>query len=208
MALAATLIAHLSLTQIRGLQAEQRIAKPLTTQFVKRQPRLTKPLELKKRPQPKRRQIQRKMVAVKARMQAAQQAAGFQPTQVLGRLARPSAQIGRMAGLGSVEMEPQSVAGIIEGSKEVEQKIDMSLELLDIQALDTGQYHALVVQDPEDKSNVKGFCRLAVVYSEAMSGRRYPGSGQTYFERYVVPVIRTVADAICRPRPRADFSRA
>ena len=61
------LAAHFSLSQVRGLQAEQKAAKPLTTQFVKRHPRLTKPLELKKKPLPKKRVMQRKMVAVKAR---------------------------------------------------------------------------------------------------------------------------------------------
>ena len=48
-------VAHLSLTQIGVLREEERAVKPLTTQFIKRQPRLTKPLELKKRPQPKQR---------------------------------------------------------------------------------------------------------------------------------------------------------
>ena len=60
------LVVHGSLTRITASRENKKAAKPLTTQFVKRQPRLTKPLELKKRPQPKRRRIQRTMVAVKA----------------------------------------------------------------------------------------------------------------------------------------------
>ena len=48
------LVIHLGLSQLRGYGQEQRAAKPFTTQFVKRQPRLTKPLEMKKRPRPKR----------------------------------------------------------------------------------------------------------------------------------------------------------
>jgi hypothetical protein len=63
-------------------------------------------------------------------------------------------------------LEPTSSAGAIEGAREVEQKIDMSLELLDIEALDTGKYNALVIEDPNDKRNIRGFCRLAVIYSE------------------------------------------
>jgi hypothetical protein len=157
--------AHLSLTRIAGFEAEEKAAKPLTTQFVKRQPRLTKPLELKKRPQPKRRQVQRKMVAVKARMQHAQGGVRFQPLQVLGGLARPAVQVGRAAGFAGTEFEPTSFAGAIEGTREAEQKIDMSLELMDIEALDTGRYHAMVVQDPGDKRSIKGFCRLSVIYS-------------------------------------------
>ena len=48
-------LAHVWLTQITQVRQADRAAKPLTTQFVKRRPRLTKPLDLKKRPQPKRR---------------------------------------------------------------------------------------------------------------------------------------------------------
>ena len=159
---------HLSLTRLVVLEAEKMAVKPLTTQFIKRQPRLTKPLELKKRPRPKRRQIQRKMVAVRARLDRGEVQAGFQPTRALGGLAKPRAEIGRVAGLAGVRMEPASVAQAVEGAKDVEQTIDMSLELLDIEALDTGKYHALVVQDPVDKRNITGFCHLAIVYSRAL----------------------------------------
>ena len=57
---------HLALTQVGSFSDEDKTTKPLTTQFIKRQPRLTKPLELKKRPRPKRRMMQRRMVSVKA----------------------------------------------------------------------------------------------------------------------------------------------
>jgi hypothetical protein len=76
-----------------------------------------------------------------------------------------------MAGLAGVEMEPASVAQAVEGAKDVEQRIDLSLELLDIEALDTGQYHALVVQDPNDKRNIRGFFRLVYAYSRSMRER-------------------------------------
>ena len=173
---------HLSLTQIGGFETEDKVVKPLTTQFIKRQPRLSKPLELKKRPQPKRRRMQRKMVSVKAEMQRDQRGSCFQPSQVLRGLARPSVDIGRIAGFGSVEVEPRSIAGIIEGAKEVEQKIDMSLELLDIDALNTGQHHAMVIQDPTDKRNITGFLNLAYIYSDWMTGmEEYKSSDMTFY---------------------------
>ena len=164
---------HLSLMQISGFEAEHKVVKPLTTQFVKRQPRLTKPLELKKYPQPKRRSIQRKMISVKAKMPRDQRGARLQPIQALKGLAKPSVEIGRIAAFGNVEIEPKSIAGIIEGTKEVEQKVDMSLELLDIDVLDTGQYHAMVVQYPEDKRVIRGFFHLAFTYSPSMRNRNW-----------------------------------
>jgi hypothetical protein len=64
-------------------------------------------------------------------------------------------------------LEPQAVAQSVGGSKETKDVVHLSLEMLDIEALDTGQYHALVVQDPRDKRSIKGFLHLAVL--------RHPG---------------------------------
>jgi hypothetical protein len=41
--------------------------------------------------------------------------------------------------------------------------VDMDLELLDVDAMDTGRYRALVVQDPSDPRGLRGFVRLAAV---------------------------------------------
>lgn len=39
--------------------------------------------------------------------------------------------------------------------------VDMSLEMVDIEALDTGQYQAMVIQDPSDKRNIRGYFHIA-----------------------------------------------
>ena len=191
LALALAVGAHLSLTRLVAFETETQAAKPLTTQFIKRQPRLTKPLEMKKHPRPKRRQVERQMVTAKAELKPGGTQARFQPTHLLGDLARPHVHVARMAGLVSVPMEPASAAEAVKGTKDVEQVIDMSLELLDIQALDTGKYHALVVQDPEDKTNISGFCHLAIAElpREAFD---YPYT----FEYYVLPGFLRIPAAI------------
>ena len=163
--LGVTLAAHLSLTQIRSLRPEQKTAKPLTTRFVKRQPRLTKPLEMRKRPQPKKRSLRRQMVAVKARTQEARVASGIEIYGLVRRLARPRASVSRYVDVAGAQMEPQALAGMIQGEKEAKNIIDASLDMLDVDALDTGRYHALVIQDPTDKRNIKGFFRLKYAYS-------------------------------------------
>ena len=184
---------HISLMQIGGFEADQEVVKPLTTQFIKRQPRLNKPLELKKRPKPRRRRIHREIVSIKARTVGGQRLARFEPTQVLRGLAQPSAEVVRITRLSSAAVEPKSIAHTIASTKDIEQKIDMALELLDIEALDTGQYHAMVIQDPEDKRNIEGFCRLAVVYSSIIYPDKYPR-----FEDYILPVVLNLADAMNR----------
>ena len=165
--------AHLSLTQWRGLAGEQRMAKPLTTQFVKRQPRLTKPLELKKRPRPKRRSMRRKMVAIKARVDRQHVSTRINAPRMLQSLARPSSLVARSASSSSVVVEPSTFAQSIESTKEAKNTIDTSLEMLSVDALDTGQHHAMVIQDPRDKRNVRGFFHLHPVYSVSMRERSW-----------------------------------
>ena len=208
---------HLSLTQIGGLESEQQAAKPLTTQFIKRQPRLTKPLELKKRPQPRQRRVQREMISVKAKVELGQRAAGIQAADVVRGLARPNVRIGRTAALGVAAIEPEALAGIIRGTKEAGQRIDTGLELLDIDALDTGQYHAMVILDPADKRNIRGFIHLAVVYSETIDARerevyyRIWGEGSQFYRRVLglnnlVGALNQHTDIRADIWPRYSFS--
>ena len=49
-------------------EAEKKAPRPLTTKFIKREPRLTKPLELRKIPQPKRQLARREVQLAQARM--------------------------------------------------------------------------------------------------------------------------------------------
>ena len=168
MALVCAVLVHLFLMQVNVFRSEQRTAKPLTTQFVKRQPRLTKPLELKKRPRVKRRRMQRRMVSVPLKAKRKEVAAVFQVPQVLRSLASPQMSVGRYVAFGTAELEPETVAQTFEGTREPDHKIDMSLEMMDIEALDTGLHHAMVIQDPNDKRNVRGFFHVAIAYSKSM----------------------------------------
>ena len=194
--LALAVAVHAALTRLRVLTQEQKTVKPLTTQFIKRQPRLSKPLESKKRPKPRRRNVQREMVAVRAKMQRGDAGETFQPTRVVGRLARPSVCFRRRADLGSPGFDPMSTASPIGSSKEAEQKIDMSLELLDVEALDTGRHHALVIQELADRRSIRGFCHLAIVFSRALYPR---GAGDHLsFDRYILPGFLRLVEAMNR----------
>ena len=58
-------------------EAEKKASRPLTTKFIKRQPRLSKPLELRKIPKFKRQMIRRQMRVAAARMDQVQATAVF-----------------------------------------------------------------------------------------------------------------------------------
>ena len=162
------LVVHLGFSQLRGLEERQGVAKPLTTQFVKRQPRLTKPLELKKRPAPRRRPLQRRLIAVKAQAERRDAASHFEPTRIMRGLTRPLASVARAGLVGDFAVEPQALAVGVESSMRAKQTMDVSLELLDTEALDTGKYQAMVVQDPSDRRNVRGFFHLVIAYPLTM----------------------------------------
>jgi hypothetical protein len=196
--MALSVAAHGGLSAWRVAVQEQHVAKPLTTQFVKRQPRLTKPLELKKRPAPKRRRVQREMVAVKVRAGRRDISSVVLPVQLVGGLARPQADVRRITGLQEIGMEPAAIAGTIRGAMESEGVVDMSLEMMDLDALDTGRYHAMVIEDPGDKRNLTGFLHLAPVYSPKVKGHM-AGSGELSGTAVSAPLaIRNVVRAVDR----------
>jgi len=64
----------------------------------------------------------------------------------------------------------ESVA--IASMKEPERRIDMQAEFLDLESINTGKYKGMVIRDPTDKRNVKGFVYLALAWSSVMQPSR------------------------------------
>jgi hypothetical protein len=69
----------------------------------------------------------------------------------------PAAAIGSEAVIGLPELGEVSVTGV----KESVRQVDMSLDLLSIRDMDTGQYQAMVIQDPDDRRSISGYMHLA-----------------------------------------------
>jgi hypothetical protein len=87
--------------------------------------------------------------------------------------------VGRIAASEAGVAEPEAVAQMVSGTKEAGRIVDLSLEMMDVDALDTGRYRAMVVQDPTDKRHIKGFLHLASAYPATASlpdneARRWP----------------------------------
>jgi len=162
--------AHLSLTQVRMAGEKAGAVKPLTTRFVKREPRLVKPLELKKRPRPKPRPMRRKVVMVKAKISRGEMfRSAALPFKVLDNLAKPKGSFSKRVHFSRPSLEIESYSGALISAKEPESRVDMSLEMIDIEALDTGKYQAMVIQDPRDKKKIKGFLHLVLIHVQTIS---------------------------------------
>ncbi len=167
---------HLIMVQVRISGAGKRAFKPLSIKFVKREPRLAKPLELRKRPRPKPRIMKRKMMEIKAKV-STKGLRTSSPLKVLDSMVKPHARVSRKVSFVRATLEPFVDVMEIKGVRNPEHCIDMSLEMLDIEALDTGKYHAMVIQDSRDKKSIRGYFHLAVAYSESMNLRTNPGTG-------------------------------
>ena len=68
---------------------------------------------------------------------------------------------------------PQMRAGALEGTRQGADEIDLSLELMDVQALDTGRHRAMVVVDPQDRRKLKGFLYMSGIYSPSIERAEY-----------------------------------
>ena len=157
---------------ITGSPQGESIPEPAKVKFfTRRDPTLTKPLELRKVPQPQRQLVRRQLQPTAARMDQVRATAAFdtrdlilnQPSPAAG-LANPSLLI---PGQSSGPELPAALgmAGVPPIARTTEQHIDLGLEMLDINSMDTGRYRAMVIQDPKDRQSLKGFVKLSQVMS-------------------------------------------
>ncbi len=166
---------HILLAGIDISPDKERAAKPLVSKFIKREPRLVKPLELKKRPKPKPRVMKRQMVKIKAKVELKEASSEFWMPKVLESLSVPKSSFPKRVVFSEIASEPGFSSRPVLSSRLPEEKIDMSMEMLDVDALDVGRYHAVVIQDPRDKKKVTGFFHLAIVYSKNFNREEHHG---------------------------------
>ena len=173
--LAAAMGVHLALVAVNPFtEALERAPRPLTTRFIKRQPRLTKPLELRKVPEPQRQLIERKMQLVKPQAEQVLALTAFDTRGLLGQVATPSAGLVRRARSTAPVLEPRLSAAAIAGTRVPASKVDLALEMLDIDAMDSGRYQAMVIQDQRDPQSVRGFVKIARIYSQLQQSGDQP----------------------------------
>ena len=171
-------LVHLCAAIIDPLEeAVETTPRPLTTKFIKREPRLTKPLELRKVPKPKRQMIQRQTTTTRARMDQVKATASFSTISALNMAATPSMMVARTVEVGGVDLEPTLTTVDITGSRQPDNKIDMALDMLDVNSMDTGRYRAMLVQEQGDPQAIKGFINFArVVSASALASGTATGS--------------------------------
>ena len=147
-------------------RSEIREAQPPTLEFVMRTPRLTKPFELKKK------RVQRKMTRRRVQAEIVPEipiSERINRPDVFGTVTTFNYAIESGATVGGQAVVPEIAAfARLASTKEPEKRLSMQEEFLDLEALDTGKYKGLVIQDPTNKQDIQGFVYLALAVGEEL----------------------------------------
>ncbi|MCY3789145.1 MAG: hypothetical protein OXH63_10195 [Gemmatimonadetes bacterium] len=176
-ALSAVLLAVLVLLDPFG-RAVPSAPHPPTVKYIKRQPRPTKPLSVRKISQPKQQPMVRKRQPTPIRTDPAHLTTNVTTEAPVKQSSIPGAlslvSLPHSSTPRPLDAERQLGADYLFGERAIgitrqsENKIDLALEMLDVNSLDTGQHQAVVIQDPDDPKALKGFIKLPFVVPRAM----------------------------------------
>ena len=149
------------------------VQPPIMVKFTKKRPL---PRTLTRRQRPQQRPLVRRaalqaapVVAMRPAPSASRPLPVFQTSALrLPTATLPARLVMPVPDFPARHIGPHMQAGALEGTRQGADEIDLALELMDVQALDTGQHRAMVVVDPQDRRQLKGFLYLSSVHSEAL----------------------------------------
>ena len=154
-------------TMVLSLPKEQvqPVPKPPTMELIVRKPRMTKPFEFQKKPKPRRIMTRKRSAARPSKPTITQR---FRNPNLFGTVMTFDYGIATQVSIAMDVVEPDIAPLVIESSKEPEKRINMQTEFLDLDALDTGKYKGMVIQDPANKQNIRGFIYLGVAWGSVL----------------------------------------
>ena len=146
------------------LSVEERDApEPALTRLIIRKPRATKTFALK-RQRLRPRALTKQVTALKPRLSAAT-APRLKGSSVFGNVQTFEYALQTDVPINLKTSSIELSAAKITGTKDPEKRIAMREELIDLNALDTGKYKGLIIQDPTDRRKVKGFVYLGTAWA-------------------------------------------
>ena len=142
-------------------RTEVKVVKPPTMELVIRRPRMTKPFEFKKK-RVKQREYKKKEI-VQRKPTAEIKTKSIQQN-LLGTVASYDFDTKMDVDSGANVFIPESINIEMTATREPEKQISMKEEMITLDDLDTGQFKAMIIQDPNDKQSVKGFIYIATLW--------------------------------------------
>jgi len=142
-------------------RTEVKVVKPPTMELVIRRPRMTKPFDFKKEKRKQREYIKH----------------DFDERRPTSEIKTKSihTDIGTVATYEFEDTQfkidtdndffvPESIEINLNSTRMPEKQISMKEEMISLDDLDTGQYKAMIIQDPTDKQSVKGFIYISTLW--------------------------------------------
>lgn len=142
-------------------KSEVKVVKPPTMELVIRRPRMTKAFEFKKK-RVQQRVLQKKQM-VERKPTAEIQTKSVQ-TNLMGTVASFDYTTEMNTDMDSDVFIPEGVDIDMTATREPEKQISMKEEMISLDDLDTGQYKAMVIQDPNNKQSIKGFVYISTAW--------------------------------------------
>jgi len=130
-------------------------------ELVIRRPRMTKPFEFKKK-RVKQREYKKKEIV--QRKPTAEIKTKSLQASLMGTVASYDFETKMNIDTGTRVFIPEVVNIEMAATREPEKQISMKEEMISLDDLDTGQYKAMVIQDPKDKKSVKGFIYISTLW--------------------------------------------
>ncbi|MBT4364742.1 MAG: DUF4159 domain-containing protein, partial [Desulfobacteraceae bacterium] len=143
-------------------KTEVKVARPLTMELIVRRPRMKKAFEFKKKRVQKR-------IFEKKEIQQRQPMAKIETKQI--------STMDMMGTVDSYEFESEMKTNVetevfvtdsieieMTATREPDRKISMKEEMISLEDLDTGQFKAMVIQDPNNRQDIKGFVYIATAW--------------------------------------------
>ena len=143
-------------------KTEVKVVKPPTMELVIRRPRMTKAFEFKKK-RVKTRVLERKKI-VERKPTAQIKTKDISTVDLMGTVASFEYDTEMKMDLDQEVFVPESIEIEMQTSREPEKQISMKEEMISLEDLDTGQYKAMVIQDPNNKQSIKGFVYIATAW--------------------------------------------
>ncbi|MFC1561227.1 DUF4159 domain-containing protein [Candidatus Latescibacterota bacterium] len=138
-----------------------KVVRPPTMELVIRRPRMTKPFEFKKK-RVKQREYKKKEIV--ERKPTAEIKTKSLQASLMGTVASYDFDTKMDIDIGAKVYIPEVINIEMTTEREPEKQISMKEEMISLDDLDTGQYKAMIIQDPKDKKSVKGFIYIATLW--------------------------------------------
>jgi len=143
-------------------KTEVKVVKPPTMELVIRRPRMTKAFEFKKKRVQKR--VLQKKEIVQRKPTAEIQTKSISTMDLMGTVTSFEYEQDMKTDMDTEVFVPEGIDIEMAATREPEKQISMKEEMISLEDLDTGQYKAMVIQDPNDKTSIKGFVYISTAW--------------------------------------------